>query len=323
MRYTHLLLIIALFLLTLSFVFARPPFSLRSSAFDPGDAIPLQYTHNLAGCPGGDNLNPPLEITPPLGTGSFILIMDDPDVVSDTEEGGDTDPFVHWVVWNIPADTTEIPEGWVPPMGVAQGMNGFSLSEGMAQTGYGGPCPPVGESHHYVFHLFAIEESSVDLVTLADTSGDGIITVGEVNAAADADQFTIVATTTLTGLYPDLSVCGNGVVEETEQCDGTDVGGNSCTSMTEEFFIGGTLGCTEQCTFDMSACMIDIPPASVLQGGLCTQDLQCVEGLSCVVGECRNIGFFLDGIHTILDSEEFTKRQMIVYIAIELRNFLG
>src|SRR3989338_8105599 len=180
-RYLQSIVLVALiFGIMISVAFARPPFRLSSSAFSPGEAIPLEYTHNLPGCPGGQNRNPQLEISPPpQDTGSLVLIMDDPDVVGDGEEE-DTDPFVHWVVWNIPVVSgaeIEIPEGWVPPMEVVQGMNGYSLSEGMAQVGYGGPCPPEGESHHYVFHLFALAESSVDLITLADTSGDGIITV--------------------------------------------------------------------------------------------------------------------------------------------------
>ena len=251
--------------------------------------------------------------------------MDDPDVVGDGEEE-DTNSFVHWVVWNIPVVSgaeIEIPEGWVPPMEVVQGMNGYSLSEGMAQVGYGGPCPPEGESHHYVFHLFALAESSVDLITLADTSGDGIITVREVNTAGDAGLFTILATTTLTGIYPDLSICGNGILEETEQCDGMNLGGAACTSITEESFIGGTLSCTPECIFDTSACMIEVAPASVPEGGLCTEDGQCMDGLSCVLAECRNAGGLLDVIREIVEDESFSKRQMIVRIARELRSFFS
>jgi len=72
--------------------------------------------------------------------------MDDPDAPGGT--------FDHWIVWNIPANTTAIAEGKAP-QGVA-GKNGFGKS------GYGGPCPPSGE-HRYVFTLKALDEGGREL----------------------------------------------------------------------------------------------------------------------------------------------------------------
>ena len=82
----------------------------------------------------------------PDTTQSFALICDDPDAPSRT--------FVHWVIYNIPADTTGLPEN-VPaadtlPNGALQGYSGFR------RPGYGGPCPP-GGSHRYFFKLYALD----------------------------------------------------------------------------------------------------------------------------------------------------------------------
>ncbi len=76
------------------------------------------------------------------------MIMDDPDAPSGV--------FVHWLLYNIPAQARELQER-VPitaalPNGVRQGVNGFG------NTGYGGPQPPSG-THRYVFHLYALDSS--------------------------------------------------------------------------------------------------------------------------------------------------------------------
>jgi len=109
---------------------------LMSSAFANGGNIPARYTCD------GQNISPPLEISDvPQGTKSLALIMEDPDAPAGT--------FVHWVMWNIPPDTTEIEEG-VAPKGV-QGMTDFG------RPGYGGPCPPSG-THTYRFELSALDQ---------------------------------------------------------------------------------------------------------------------------------------------------------------------
>ena len=88
----------------------------------------------------GENINPPLVIlNPPKETKNFALVVDDPDA-----PGG---MFVHWVVFNIPPETHEIPENSVPG---TQGRNDFG------QLDYGGPCPPSGE-HRYFFKLYALD----------------------------------------------------------------------------------------------------------------------------------------------------------------------
>lgn len=116
-------------------------FALTSSAFEAGQIIPNKYSYKLGNQCNGENFSPPLEwIGTPQGTQSYVLTVIDPD-------GGD---WVHWVLFNIPAETNnllEVRNG--PDIGVA-GKNDFKT------TGYGGPCPPSG-THHYIFTLYALD----------------------------------------------------------------------------------------------------------------------------------------------------------------------
>jgi Raf kinase inhibitor-like YbhB/YbcL family protein len=123
----------------------------------------------------GANLSPPLEWSGvPEGTQSLALLVDDPD----SEPPG----FVHWVIYNIPPTSTGLPEGVSAeatlPDGTFQGANDFALFAAEGQTfpggapinriGYDGPCP--GDTHHYVFKLYALD-ASLDVpaeATMAD-----------------------------------------------------------------------------------------------------------------------------------------------------------
>jgi Raf kinase inhibitor-like YbhB/YbcL family protein len=119
-------------------------FSLTSPAIGQGQTIPKKYT-----CDGADVSIPLTWIDPPGGTQSLALIADDPDAPV-----GD---WVHWVLYDLPAQTRELPEG-VPgdktlPDGSKQGKNDFG------RFGYGGPCPPKGRPHRYVFTLYAVDRT--------------------------------------------------------------------------------------------------------------------------------------------------------------------
>jgi Raf kinase inhibitor-like YbhB/YbcL family protein len=109
-----------------------------SPAFEPGGAIPQKYTGE------GQNISPPLQWSgPPEGTRELALICDDPDAPRPT-------PFVHWVVYKIPANLRGFPEGSV--QGAVEGTNDAG------RTGYGGPMPPVGGGvHHYHFKVYALD----------------------------------------------------------------------------------------------------------------------------------------------------------------------
>jgi Raf kinase inhibitor-like YbhB/YbcL family protein len=121
------------------------PFTISSPAFAPNDAIPAKYT-----CEGAD-ISPPLEWSGASeGTRSFALIVDDPDAPDPAKPQR---VYVHWVVYNIPASTTKLPENAAKsglPSGAMQGTNDWGK-----QT-YGGPCPPIGR-HHYHFKLYAVD----------------------------------------------------------------------------------------------------------------------------------------------------------------------
>jgi Raf kinase inhibitor-like YbhB/YbcL family protein len=126
---------------------AEPPrLNVTGGAFADGARIPRMYTAD------GENVSPPLTWgEPPAGTKSFALVCDDPD----SQSGG----FVHWLVWNMKADRRALEEN-VPkvaePAEFRQGQNGFG------NIGYGGPRPPPGNAHRYVFHLYALD-SALDL----------------------------------------------------------------------------------------------------------------------------------------------------------------
>jgi Raf kinase inhibitor-like YbhB/YbcL family protein len=121
------------------------PFTIKSPAFAPNGSIPSTYT-----CEGAD-ISPPLEWSgPPDGTKSFALVVDDPDAPDPAKPQR---VYVHWVVYDIPASATKLPENAAKkglPSGALQGTNDFGK-----QT-YGGPCPPIGR-HRYFFKLYALD----------------------------------------------------------------------------------------------------------------------------------------------------------------------
>jgi Raf kinase inhibitor-like YbhB/YbcL family protein len=113
--------------------------TVTSRSFASGGAIPVDLT-----CDGA-NRSPQLTWSaPPQGTQTFAIIANDPDAPS-----GD---FTHWVLFNVAGDALSVAEGVDPAtLGAAAGSNGFN------QQGYGGPCPPKYEIHHYVFQVYALD----------------------------------------------------------------------------------------------------------------------------------------------------------------------
>ena len=144
---------------------------LMSPAFDDGDEIPEEYGYNE------ENVNPPFEIDGvPDGADTFVLVVDDPDAL---EPAGQI--WVHWLVWNIPPETSTIPGGWEPEDAI-EGENDFG------EIGYDGPSPP-DDVHTYRFKLFGLD-------TVLDLEEGA--TVDELGEAID-DR--VVARTQLTGTY--------------------------------------------------------------------------------------------------------------------------
>lgn len=118
-----------------SFAAGGARMKITSPAFQEGGNIPSKFT-----CDGSDT-SPPLQITGvPSEAKSLVLIADDPDA-----PGG---LFTHWLVWNIPPQTSSISEG-----SAVKGVHG---TNDFGKSGYGGPCPPSG-THRYSFRVFALD----------------------------------------------------------------------------------------------------------------------------------------------------------------------
>jgi Raf kinase inhibitor-like YbhB/YbcL family protein len=118
-----------------------PKLKVSSPAFSEGQPIPKKYTGE------GDDHSPPLKWeAPPEKTPSLAVLVEDPDAPKGT--------FTHWVLFNLPVDTRELPENASPgklPEGAVEGTNDFG------KTGYGGPKPPEGKAHRYYFKVFALD----------------------------------------------------------------------------------------------------------------------------------------------------------------------
>ena len=124
---------------------------LTSSAFDEGEPIPKKFTGE------GADVSPPLEWSDlPEGTKELALICDDPDAPR-------KEPWVHWVIYKIPAGSKGLPEGveaTAQPKEPAGALNGRNSWPGDENLGYRGPMPPPGHGRHrYYFKLYALDQA--------------------------------------------------------------------------------------------------------------------------------------------------------------------
>lgn len=113
---------------------------ITSASFQDGERMPERYVRS------GANLSPALSWSRlPEGTASIAVICEDPDAPR-------AEPFIHWVVFNIPGPTPGVPEGVAQPPGSEQGVNDFG------NVGYDGPEPPAGHGpHRYFFQVYALD----------------------------------------------------------------------------------------------------------------------------------------------------------------------
>ncbi len=122
----------------------RKGFALTSPEFFHHGAIPARVTCD------GEGVSPEVDWeNAPEGVKSFVLLVDDPDA--------EPSNFVHWLVFNLPPDVRTL-KGGMPsdpvlsdPKGAMQVVNGFG------KPGWGGPCPPPGKPHRYVFRMYALD----------------------------------------------------------------------------------------------------------------------------------------------------------------------
>jgi hypothetical protein len=125
---------------------AAAALKLTSPSFTAGGSIPVRFTCD------GEDVSPPLAWgDPPAGTRSFALIVDDPDA---PDPEAPRTIWVHWVVYDLPADAHSLREGVRTsadlPRGAHMGRNDWG------KAAWGGPCPPVGR-HRYFFRMFALD----------------------------------------------------------------------------------------------------------------------------------------------------------------------
>jgi Raf kinase inhibitor-like YbhB/YbcL family protein len=163
-----------------------PPLQLTSTAFADGSMIPDKYTCS----PDGKTMTQPANMTspplawtnPPAGTQSFVLLLHDPDAHARKT----LDDITHWIIFNIPGDSTGLPEGVKADAPATVGTQGKNIA---GQPSFFGPCAPPGPVHHYTFELLALD-SKLDLP--AGASRDDIL------KAADGH---VLTGTVLIGLF--------------------------------------------------------------------------------------------------------------------------
>lgn len=147
--------------------------TLTSTAFSNGGSMPSRCT-----CEGPDTSPPLAWRGAPAGTRSFALVVDDPDA---PDPAAPKRVWLHWLLYNIPADVSELPEGASPralPPGAREGVNDSG------DVGWGGPCPPIGR-HRYFHRLHALDAMLPDLGDDADRKALERAMAGHVLATAE------------------------------------------------------------------------------------------------------------------------------------------
>jgi Raf kinase inhibitor-like YbhB/YbcL family protein len=148
-------------------------FDLTSPDIKPGTPIANKHVYKGFGC-DGENVSPALEWSnPPKDTRSFALLVHDPDAPT----GGAG--WWHWVVYDIPADATALPQGAGTPGGAGMPKGALQHRTDFSSPGWGGPCPPAGNKpHRYVFTLHALKVDKLDIPQGATASLVGFMVNG-------------------------------------------------------------------------------------------------------------------------------------------------
>jgi Raf kinase inhibitor-like YbhB/YbcL family protein len=141
-------------LLSASPALAAGKFTVKSTDIKDGGTLPERSVYKGFGCSGG-NVSPQLSWSgAPAGTKSFVVTVYDPD--APTGSG-----WWHWVVYDIPATTTELPSGAGDGSGLPDEAKQARTDFG--SPGYGGACPPPGKPHRYIFTVYALKLEKLDV----------------------------------------------------------------------------------------------------------------------------------------------------------------
>jgi Raf kinase inhibitor-like YbhB/YbcL family protein len=146
-------------------------FRLRVDGADARGRLPTRFAYGHDGCPGRND-RPDLHWSdPPKGTRSFAVSVFDPD--APTGHG-----WWHWFVLNLPAGSRGIAGNAALPAGAVELRNDYG------ETGWGGPCPPPGPAHRYVFTVYALDVEALDVT--ASTTADDAQTAARAHALGQA-----------------------------------------------------------------------------------------------------------------------------------------
>ena len=159
-------------------------FELTSPDIAEGKKIDMKHVYDSFGCTGA-NLSPELRWSdPPAGTKSFAVLAHDPDAPT----GGAG--FWHWLVVDIPADARGLKQGAGDASGKQLPAGAHQLENDFGDKSYGGPCPPPGKPHRYVFTVYALK---------IDKLGDAAH--GRTAIAGFTINQNALATASITGLF--------------------------------------------------------------------------------------------------------------------------
>jgi Raf kinase inhibitor-like YbhB/YbcL family protein len=129
-----------------------PSFTLTSTTVADGDVLPSAQMSGLFGVPGGQDVSPQLSWEgAPEGTKGYAVTMYDPD--APTMSG-----FWHWVVANIPASVTSLPENAGDDGGSGLPEGAYHLRNDGGGSRFIGAAPPAGHgAHRYFITVHALD----------------------------------------------------------------------------------------------------------------------------------------------------------------------
>lgn len=135
-----------------------PPFTISSPSITDVSPIPQKFTCAATFPPPGGprnistGISPELHwANPPKGTVTFVMLLHDPDA----HIRNATTDITHWLVFNIPAEATGLPES-VPQEAPVPG-GGLQANNTMGKAGFQGSCAGPGPYHHYTYELLALD----------------------------------------------------------------------------------------------------------------------------------------------------------------------